>query len=171
MKLTLWKRKLCAAFACLNRKSVWISAGATLVLGIVIAASGTGRYPFIYCLPKGALSFFFVMIFWGLSYAALGAALGIFLFSDRCVHDRYRQQTLLLFIFALTLAYAWIPLVYKAGCLFFGLLTALLLLGALILLIRSLWKAVFLAAFLTVLCGIWAVYVSYYTFSLMLLNG
>ena len=171
MNFTIWKRKLCVAFACLNMKTVLISAGIALLLGIVTAASGGGRYPFIYCLPKGSLSAFFIIIFWGLAYAMLGAALGIFLCSRRCTDVRRRQQTLLLFVIALTLSYAWIPLVYKAGCLFFGLLIALLLLGTLVLLVCSLFREAFLAAVLAVLCGIWAIYVSYYTFSLMLLNG
>ena len=131
MKFTLWKRKLCAAFACLNIKNVLISAGTAVLLGIIIAASGSGRYPFIYCLPKGALSAFFIILFWGMIYALLGAALGMFLFSNRCTDNRHRQQILLLFVFSLTLAYAWIPLVYKAGCLFLGLLIALLLLATL----------------------------------------
>ncbi|MBQ8497417.1 MAG: tryptophan-rich sensory protein [Clostridia bacterium] len=169
MKFKIWKQRLKASFCRLHLRAICICAGIALLLGVLIAVSGGGRYPVFYCLPKGALPTFFVLLFWGLCFALLGASLGAFLFSHGCTRER--TQILLLFVFALTLSYAWIPIVYKAGSLFFGLLISLLLLGTVCLLFISLCKYEFLFAVSLLPCGFWAFYISYYTFALLLLNG
>lgn len=172
MNFKVRKRRIIAAFSCLNWPAVGIFAGLSLLLGVIIAVSGGGRYPHVcYYLPRGALPTFFVMLFWGLAFALLGATLGIFLFSRRCRCERSRMHSLLLFIFALTASYAWIPIVYKAGSLFFGLILSLLLIAVLVLLFFALCKSEPIAAFGTLICAFWAFYVAYYTFSLFLLNG
>lgn len=169
MNFKIWKRRLAAAFACIDLKILGLSAVLSLFLGIIIGVSGGGRYPFVYCLPNGALPTFLVMFFWGLTFALLGAAFGNFLFSRRC--GPRREQALLLFVFALTLSYVWIPLIYKAGCLFLGLMVSLLLVFALVLLFFALHREAILSAIAVALCEIWAVYAAYYTLLLLLLNG
>ena len=169
MRFKVWKQRLQASFCRLPMKKVGICAGIALILGVIIAVSGGHRYPVFYCLPKGSLPTFLIFLFWGLFFALSGGLLGAFLFS--CRYGHARTQIILLFVFALTLSYAWIPIVYKAGCLFFGLLLSLLLCGAVGLLFISLFRYDLMFAILLIPCGMWVVYISYYTFALLLLNG
>ena len=72
MNFKIWKRRLAAAFACIDLKILGLSAVLSLFLGIIIGVSGGGRYPFVYCLPNGALpTFVFSLLsFCVLSYSA-----------------------------------------------------------------------------------------------------
>ena len=160
---TFWRR-ISAEFCYVPAVPALITAAVCLIVGIMVSVSSKGFSAF---LPRPIFSVVFMGIFWGIFYVLVGFALGCFLFSGDCYTNIRREQTTLLFLCTLVLAYSWTVVVCKAGNFFLGLLICFSLIACLVTLFLALRKRCFLSGIMILSGSIWIFYVIYYTFSLM----
>jgi tryptophan-rich sensory protein len=164
------KRKWETEFACLPWKSLLILAGICLLCGIIITFSGANRHPIHYYIPVGYPPLFVILFFWYAEYFLLGLGLGIFLFRQKCRKNNRFQEHFCLFLSAMILSYAWIPLVIRGGNLFFALMICLAVSGILLFLLFALRPYTFGVPIILAVCTFWQLYALLYTLFLLLFN-
>ena len=165
-----FKRKWRYEISCVNTTLVIILAAVAVGLGILFAVSGIDHYLYWYCLqPRCALAPFFMIIFWALAYALLGASVGVAL-SVPCRHVVTKRRIAVVSLCALILCYVWIPVVYKAASFFLGTLLVAVIILILAVLFSMCSRISRLASWGVLAFAVWMLYILYYTFTLGLLN-
>jgi tryptophan-rich sensory protein len=147
-----------------------IAAGITVLLGAIFTMSLVGR-PFGVLLPRTALPSFFHILFQLLAYAIFGAAFASLLTTPLCQKTRrlrlQKAYALVLFVCVLILCYVWIPVVYKAGSYFLGVLLCGVILLSLFVLFFLTYRLNIISAGLLALFAVWMLYILYITISFL----
>lgn len=165
------KRRIRQETACLNTALALILCAAALLLGILFAIKGIDGE--LYCgliLPACALTPFFMVLCFALALIVFAVSAAACASSPMRARKKPAWIMLLLYLCAFALAYAWIPLTYKAGAFFASALLCAVDILALAALYPQARRASRISSAGIFLFAVWMVYLLYLSFSLFLIN-
>ncbi len=157
--------------ACVNSVIVIIFAVSAAVLGLI--ASITGIDTELYSdmeQPRFYLPLFFLVLFNIIFYALLGAAAGIVISTPYYRQNNIKPLSLALAAAVLLICYSWVPLVFSAGSFLIATLLFVFVILFSSVIFRFYYRINRAAAYIMILFTVFSVYMTFYTFTLFILN-
>jgi|GEM_PF-1466158 len=160
------KRKAAYEFSCVDIKLVAILSAvyaAICILTSIINVKGAVYKKFV--MPKLAMPPFFIILFWIIASALLGAVLAIVI-SSPVRNTKLRLQAIFSNVCAFVLSCAWIALVYSAKSFVLGALVCAVIVVCLWVQYLAVVKINGAASLALIICAVWLIYVFYFSVSL-----